>query len=124
MAFLREGSIPYEILVSFKDLAGDLAYFTFIHPPHSMRESMYLFDRRMNARTKTKGISRLKKQGFLREYKKGEERYLKLTQKGKLEIARYALYKKKLSSWDKKWRIVIFDIPEATRKDRDFLRKQ
>jgi phenylacetic acid degradation operon negative regulatory protein len=27
-------------------------------------------------------------------------------------------------SWDKKWRMVIFDIPEVTRRDRDFLRSQ
>lgn len=124
MNFLREGSIPYEILVGFKDLAGDLAYFTFIHPPRSVREGMYLLDRRMNARTRTKGISQLKRQGLLKEYKKGGERYLKLTQKGKVEIIRYKLKQKATESWDRKWRIVIFDIPEATRKDRNFLRRQ
>jgi len=124
MGFLKEGSIPHEILISFCDLTSDLAYLTLIHPPRSVREGMYLLDRRMSSRTRGKGVSQLKKQGLLKEYKKGEERYLRLTQKGELEIARYMLSRKKLSPWDKKWRMVIFDIPEATRKDRDFLRKQ
>ena len=124
MAFLREGSTSYEILLSFKDLLGDLAYFTFIHPPRSVREGMYLFDRRMNARTRTKGISQLKKQGLLKEYKKNGERYLKLTEKGNIEILRYRLKQKNTQAWDGKWRMVIFDIPEAIRKDRDFLRGQ
>jgi len=26
--------------------------------------------------------------------------------------------------WDGKWRIIIFDVPEISRKDRDFLRNQ
>ena len=124
MGFLRENSLSYEILMSLKDLAGDLAYFTFIHPPRSMREGMYLLDRRINARTKTKGISQLKRQGLLKEYKRGEKRYLKLTQKGKIEIVRCKLKQKAGEPWDRKWRVVIFDIPEVTRKDRNFLRRQ
>lgn len=124
MAFLREDSTSYKILMSFKDLAGDLAYFTFIHPPRSVQEGMYLFDRRMDARTRTKGISQLKRQGLLKDYKKGGEQYLKLTQKGRIEILRYKLKHKNREAWDGKWRIVIFDIPESTREDRDFLRGQ
>ena len=108
MGFLKENSLSYEILMSFKDLAGDLVYFTFIHPPRSVREGMYLLDRRMDSRTKTKGISQLKRQGLLTEYKKGGERYLKLTQKGKIEIVRYKLRQKATEPWDKKWRIEIF----------------
>jgi len=124
MGFLRENSVCYEILMDFKDLVGDLAYFTFIHPPRSMGEGLYLMDRRMNTRTRTKGIFQLKKQGLLKEYKKNGERYLKLTQRGQVEILRYKLKQKNTEAWDKKWRVVIFDIPEVTRKDRNFLRSQ
>jgi len=124
MASVQENSITHKILLSLGEIAGDLAYFTFVHPPRSIQDGMYHFDRRMNARARTKGISQLKKRGFIKEYKKGDERYLTLTRKGKLEVARHALRARRLGSWDGKWRIIIFDIPEATRKDRNFLRKQ
>jgi len=124
MRFLKEKSIPYEILMNLKDLGSDFAYFAFIHPPRSMRDGLYHMDRRINDRAKAKGISQLKRQGLLTDYKKNGERYLKLTKKGKIEIVRYKLKAKTTESWDKKWRVVIFDIPEVTRKDRNFLRSQ
>jgi CRISPR-associated endonuclease Cas2 len=124
MGFLKEGSISYEILVSLKDIGSDFVYLTFIHPPRSMSEDLYHVDQRVSAHRKAKGISQLKKQGLLEEYKKGGERYLRITQKGKVEIIRYELKEKTRGRWDKKWRVVIFDIPEATRKDRNFLRRQ
>jgi DNA-binding transcriptional regulator PaaX len=124
LKFLKEKSIPYEILMYLKDLGSDFAYFTIIHPPRSMRDGLYHMDRRMNDRTKTQGISKLKRQGLLKEYIKDGERYFKLTQKGKIEIMRYKLKQKTVEMWDGKWRVIIFDIAEATRKDRDFLRNQ
>jgi len=123
MHFLRKNSIPYEILMSLKELGSDYAYFA-IHPPRSMRGAVYQMDKRINNRTRAQAIGKLKKQGLLVEYKKGGERYLKITEKGKIEVVRYKLKAKTAESWDKKWRIVIFDIPEATRKDRNFLRGQ
>lgn len=47
-----------------------------------------------------------------------------LTDKGKLKTLKYHFAKMKINSpyWDKKWRIVIFDIPEKLRKGRDALR--
>jgi CRISPR-associated endonuclease Cas2 len=124
MGFLRENSVSYEIFMSLKDLGSDFAYFTFIHPPNSLRDGLYHMDRRMNDRMRIKGISQLKKQGLLKEYRENEERYLKLTQKGKVEIVRYKMKLKTTGSWDKKWRVIVFDIPEISRKDRNFLRSQ
>jgi phenylacetic acid degradation operon negative regulatory protein len=46
-----------------------------------------------------------------------------LTEKGLLEFIKFRIHDKK-SIWDKKWRVVIFDIPEKERSQRDFLRKQ
>jgi len=89
-----------------------------------MRDAMYKMDRRMNDRSRAQAIGKLKKQGLLGEYKKGGERYLKITEKGWVEIIRYKLKQKNAGHWDKKWRVIIFDIPEATRKDRNFLRRQ
>ncbi len=66
-------------------------------------------------------IRRLRKQGFVQ---KEGSKYL-LTKKGK-ELARYVLNRKKSleREWDKKYRVVIFDIPEKNHKLRDWLRSE
>lgn len=48
-----------------------------------------------------------------------------LTNKGKKKALTYDLDRmelKKPNRWDKKWRIVLFDIPEINRRERDVLR--
>jgi len=61
--------------------------------------------------------SKLRKRGFI----KFEDGYYKLTHSGeqlmrKWELSDYKLFKPK--KWDKKWRLVIFDIPEKKKKIR------
>ena len=47
-----------------------------------------------------------------------------LTKKGKQEVSKIIIKNKiDKAKWDKKWRILIFDIPETKRKFRDNLRK-
>jgi len=66
-------------------------------------------------------INNLKNRGYLRETKKGWE----LTPKGRIEIIKIIIWKKlNNKKWDGKWRIIIFDIPEMSRRDRDFLRRE
>jgi DNA-binding transcriptional regulator PaaX len=64
---------------------------------------------------------RLKKAGFVA--KKGREFYL--TKKGK-ELARCISGRKNIieKKWDRKFRVVVFDIPEKKRKTRDWLRQE
>ena len=50
---------------------------------------------------------------------------IKITENGKKRALRYKfdeLFIKKPSDWDKKWRLVVFDIPEKKRLARDVLR--
>jgi len=50
-----------------------------------------------------------------------------LTQNGKKKALTYDLLRikiKKPKKWDRKWRIVLFDIPEVNKKERDGLRWQ
>jgi len=68
-----------------------------------------------------KGIKRLEKWGYLRE----EKDKIYLTFKGRAEIIKNILRNKKDKiKWDGKWRVIIFDIPEMSRKDRNFLRRE
>ena len=50
-----------------------------------------------------------------------------ITQKGKTKVLEYQadqLVIKKQSPWDKKWRVVIFDIPEKKKSAREIFRKK
>lgn len=65
---------------------------------------------------------RLVDNGFL-EYKNG---YLRLTQKGEILARRVGggnFKLRKLKKWDKKWRVLIFDIKEEKRNLREKIRR-
>lgn len=49
-----------------------------------------------------------------------------LSQKGRIEIIKRIIENKKSKNnkWDNYWRAVIFDIPEASKRERNFLRKE
>lgn len=74
----------------------------------------------------SKGISNLKKCGYLKEERIKNKKKLYLTSKGRIEIIKNILKEKKNKKlrWDGKWRAIIFDIPELSKKDRDFLRRE
>ncbi len=72
-------------------------------------------------------IYRLKQAGVIREYLKDKERVIALTQKGKKRLKKYltsALEIEIPSRWDKKWRLVIFDIPDDKKVARDLFRRK
>jgi DNA-binding transcriptional regulator PaaX len=62
---------------------------------------------------------RLKKEGYLAEVEERGEKKYRATLKGKTKILRFL---KREKSWDGRWRIVIFDIPETQKKMRHFFR--
>ena len=50
----------------------------------------------------------------------------KITQKGQSRVLKYNIEKIKISTpkkWDKKWRLIIFDIPENKKLGRNILRE-
>jgi len=70
-------------------------------------------------------IIRLKKKGLIIAEKKDGKDFYKITQKGKLYLWKYesqAFKIKKPKKWDKRWRLIIFDIPEKERFQRDATR--
>jgi len=73
-------------------------------------------------------LARLRLSGYIKILSQsGGREKISLTALGRRRHLAYKLYHLKLSSkkrWDKKWRIVLFDIPEAQRKIRDALRKK
>lgn len=73
-----------------------------------------------------KAITKLKDRGLVEFEKRGEKSFARLTQKGERELLRYQLKGaiiKKPKKWDRKWRVVIFDIKEQRKFTRDEIRK-
>ena len=66
---------------------------------------------------------RFKKNGDLQRFKKGDKNIYQITNKSRVKVLKYNIIKNK-KIWDKKWRIVIFDIPFNKKNARDFLRNR
>lgn len=72
-----------------------------------------------------RSLSGLLNAGMVVFIEKDGKKFLRLTEKGKLKLIRLEQYNfqfKKPKKWDNKWRIVIFDIPQKKRLQRDNLR--
>lgn len=71
-------------------------------------------------------IKRLEKQEMLTLRDKEGKTYIEITEKGKKRILEYDFENMKISSKkrDGKWRLIIFDIPEGKKRNRDAFRKK
>lgn len=70
-------------------------------------------------------FTRLKNKGFIKMEYKGKQLCISLTKEGKEKAGKYQiddLEIKKAKKWDKKWRILIFDIEEKHLMKREALR--
>ena len=54
---------------------------------------------------------------------KDDRGYLQITNKGRLKLGDFDELIDKPKRWDKKWRVLVFDIPEKRRRNRDGIRK-
>lgn len=82
-------------------------------------------DRVFNRHSFTSTVSRLLKTQRIEKVIEGGRVRIKITPKG-LKLLSMSLDLRKFSRkpWDKKWRVVIFDIPERKRGQRDVLREK
>jgi len=74
-----------------------------------------------------KAVTRLKDRGLIEFEKKDGMTFVRLTNKGHQQLLKYQLREtviKKPKKWDKKWRVIIFDIKENRRFVRDGLRSE
>jgi len=71
-------------------------------------------------------FNRLMARGWVKFENENGNRYLKLTKEGYRQLviheARQEFENKKIKKWDKKWRVLIFDIKEIARRQRDQMR--
>src|SRR4030042_4453565 len=68
---------------------------------------------------------KLKNQGLIEMQYRGKQLYISLTEEGREKVGKYQiddLQIKKPLRWDKKWRVLIFDIDEKNKMKREALR--
>lgn len=74
-----------------------------------------------------KAIGKLKERGLIEFEKSDNKTFVRLTEKGERELLKYRLREaviEKPKKWDKKWRVIIFDIKEKRKMIREELRKE
>ena len=74
----------------------------------------------------TEATSRLKKKGFIVWEEKKGRRFMRLTAKGRVYCGRYTTGHRQIpkpKKWDGRWRVIIFDIPEAKKGLREKVRR-
>ena len=90
--------------------------------PHIMGKQRY----KLAFQTKT-AVGRLAVKGHIRSVSRGGKKYIEITEAGKralaLEEAKAARLAGTKRRWDKRYRMVIFDIPERRRGVRERLRR-
>lgn len=72
-----------------------------------------------------KSIVNLENRGLIKFGKKDGKNFVRLTEKGEHELMKYQLQEaviQKPKKWDKKWRVIIFDIKEKRKQTRENLR--
>lgn len=69
-------------------------------------------------------LAKLKSLGFITKTAVAEEAYYMITPKGESYLDDVLDILKSKESWDKKWRLVMFEIPEKNRALRDKLRRE
>lgn len=71
-------------------------------------------------------VSRMYRQGWLQSSRKGNRSFYSLTARGmdRMEEAGARIFKLRTVTWDGKWRVFMYSIPEKRRSIRDELRKE
>ena len=69
----------------------------------------------------------LKKMGYIETFVENKEEYIEITEKGRHKASKHKFLNPKIekpTKWDGKWRIVIFNIPEKHKSNRNFFRQK
>jgi DNA-binding transcriptional regulator PaaX len=95
--------------------------------PYAVRSFLKAYKnwRKYSAKKITDTFANLKRQGFIEIERRGPQIYIRLTQEGRKKAGMFqidSLKIKRQKKWDKKWRLVIFDIAQIRRIHREALR--
>lgn len=114
-----------QLTATSKLLLGLLAtgqILSYIFPTPKMLKSHYLYSNWNDYNDLRNLIYRLEKQGWIKYVDKNNERFIKLTNKGKLKALLSKIPTLQKGLWDGKWWIIMWDIPEESNFQRQHLR--
>lgn len=106
-------------------IAATSPYFVPMIMPKILRYAKYKLKKRDDKKRFQRSFSYLKNQGMVKFEYKGKQLYISLTKEGQQKVRDYNiddLRIKKPKEWDKKWRILIFDVKEKNKTKREALR--
>lgn len=115
-----------EILLSFIDLnmkVNEICGYNL----HKQISREYFKKREVDWDYFNKRLWEMKKRGYIKNFKKEKENLLELTSIGKEKALKYFSNEFMVEipkTWDRKWRIVIFDIPSKKKYLRDTMRNK
>ena len=108
-----------EIILSALLVVGVIA--VAVTMPNAVQLFKYFTPRNASERARIKqSVYRLERAGFVKR-KDGKGGVFMLTEKGREKAMRYAIAQMSIASqktWDKKWRLVMFDVPENKKQAR------
>jgi|GEM_PF-621882 len=87
----------------------------------------YFFERNIDKDYYYRKMWELEKRGYIKRFAENRKNILELTSIGKDKALKYFLNDKKIDipkHWDKKWRLVIFDVPKNKKNIRDIIRNR
>lgn len=99
----------------------------FGYPWQRKEARRYFYRREIDRDNFYQKLWRLEKQGYINRYIKDKKNLIELTPIGKEKAFKYQLNDFQIrvpELWDKKWRLVIFDIPEEKKVAREILREK
>lgn len=110
-----------------KILAGGMFIaLSFVFPALPLAIAPFIIDGRKYKRYRLhQTVDRLKRQKLVEIIDKDGQTLVKITERGKIRALQYKIDDIKIDKkkvWDRKWRIVIFDIPEKHKSMRDIFR--
>lgn len=113
-----------ELLLTLFDLATP-----FYSASRMYRQSTkeYLDQRAIDRSEFISRLKYLKQQGYIQSFVENKEKFVELTLKGKSranELLIDQLKSHRPQKWDGKWRVLIFDIPENKKQNRDVFRNK
>ena len=90
--------------------------------PYTISYKLALKQKSLSVSEFGQAVGRLANRQLLEITEKNNQKFIKLTNKGQLEVLMYKAVLKKPKQWDGKWRLFMFDIPEGCKEKRNVLR--
>lgn len=113
------------VLSELFNAGGEIIFHTTLVPTVKIFAAIFALGSSFNKAECKRTLKRLEKNDLIKIEQKGEKTKISLRKKGRekaVQLSLESLEIKKPKKWDRKWRVVIFDIPNKHEQARKILR--